>query len=80
MPIRLPSWFGKRSRAAAQLAEQQAQLDAINRSQAVIEFGLDGTILSANDNFLKLMSYELGEVVGRHHGIFIAAAERASPG
>lgn len=80
MPIRLPDWFGKRSRVAAQLAEQQAQLDAVNRSQAVIEFGLDGTILSANDNFLKLMGYELGEVVGRHHGIFVAAAERASPG
>jgi hypothetical protein len=35
----------------------QAQLDAIGRSQATIEFALDGTILTANENFLKALGY-----------------------
>ncbi|HEX8484303.1 PAS domain S-box protein [Sphingomonas sp.] len=47
------------------------ELAAIRRSQAVIEFALDGTILDANDNFLAVMGYRLDEVVGRHHRIFV---------
>lgn len=43
---------------------------ALNRSQAVIEFALDGTILTANANFLDLMGYRLEEIVGQHHHIF----------
>lgn len=46
------------------------QIEAINRSQCVIEFEIDGTIISANDNFLSLMGYELGEIIGKHHRIF----------
>ncbi|KEQ51524.1 methyl-accepting chemotaxis protein [Sphingobium chlorophenolicum] len=45
---------------------------ALNRSQAVIEFALNGTILDANANFLQLMGYRREEVVGRHHRIFCA--------
>jgi methyl-accepting chemotaxis protein len=52
--------------------------DAINRSQALIEFELDGTIIHANDNFLSLMGYTLEEVQGRHHRIFCDPAEAAS--
>lgn len=44
--------------------------DAINRSQAVIEFEPDGTILHANDNFLSAIGYSLDEVKGQHHRIF----------
>jgi len=51
-------------------ANYAGQVEAINRSQAVIEFGLDGTILSANENFLVMMGYELDEIVGRQHSIF----------
>jgi len=47
------------------------QIEAINRSQAVIEFKLDGTILEANNNFLGLLNYSLAEVQGRHHSIFV---------
>ena len=47
-----------------------AAWDAICRSQAVIEFALDGTILWANDVFLKIVGYEINEIVGRHHAIF----------
>ncbi|WP_242122902.1 methyl-accepting chemotaxis protein [Sphingobium sp. Sx8-8] len=43
---------------------------ALNRSQAVIEFALDGTILTANANFLHLMGYRLEEIAGQHHRIF----------
>ena len=46
------------------------QIDAINRSQSVIEFDLDGTILSANENFLSMMGYGLDEISGKHHSIF----------
>lgn len=56
----------------------RGQLAAINRVQAVIEFALDGTILSANQNFLDVMGYNLDEVRGRHHSIFVDPAFRAS--
>ncbi|HEY0266505.1 MAG TPA: PAS domain-containing methyl-accepting chemotaxis protein [Rhizomicrobium sp.] len=50
--------------------EQKSKVDAISRAQAVIEFKLDGTILSANENFLSTMGYAAGEIVGRHHSMF----------
>jgi methyl-accepting chemotaxis protein len=50
--------------------EYQAKVSAISRALAVIEFDLDGNILSANDNFLSTMGYSLREVVGQHHSIF----------
>jgi len=53
-----------------QNAEYTGKVEAISRAQAVIEFALDGTILSANENFLKTMGYELDEIVGKHHRIF----------
>ena len=46
-------------------------LTAFNRSQGIIEFGLDGTILTANRNFLDLMGYGLEEATGKHHSIFV---------
>jgi methyl-accepting chemotaxis protein len=51
--------------------EAQSKIDAINRSQAVIEFSLDGTILTANENFLAAMGYGLEEIVGKHHSMFV---------
>lgn len=47
------------------------QLQAINRSNAAIEFDPEGNILTANSIFLQLMGYELDEVVGQHHSIFV---------
>lgn len=52
-------------------ADHSGQLSAIGKSQAVIEFGLDGTILHANSNFLKVLGYTLDEVKGKHHSIFV---------
>ncbi len=52
----------------------QGKIDAINRSQAVIEFNLDGTIITANDNFLSAVGYTLEEIQGQHHRIFVDPA------
>ena len=54
-----------------QSADAQSQLSAIGRAQAVIEFNLDGTIITANDNFCKAMGYGLDEIKGRHHRMFV---------
>ena len=62
----------------SKLADLCALVDAINRSQATIEFKLDGTILTANENFLSLMGYRLDEVVGKHHRIFVCDEEANS--
>jgi PAS domain S-box-containing protein len=51
---------------------------AINLSQAVIEFDMDGTIITANPNFLTMMGYDLAEIRGKHHRIFVPEAERNS--
>ncbi len=51
-------------------AEYEGMVAAINRAQAVIDFELDGTVISANENFLRIFGYELDEIVGRHHRIF----------
>ncbi|WP_342068303.1 methyl-accepting chemotaxis protein [Enterovibrio nigricans] len=59
-------------------ADFEGQIDAIGKSQAVIEFDMKGNILSANDNFLKSMGYTLKEVQGRHHSIFVDAEYGAS--
>ena len=57
----------------------KALVAAITKSQAVIEFDLQGNILTANDNFLNAVGYRLDEIVGRHHRIFVAPAEHNSP-
>jgi methyl-accepting chemotaxis protein len=63
--------FGRKSHGGA-----QAQIDAISRSQAMIEFGMDGTIIMANRNFLDALGYRLDEIQGKHHSIFVPADQR----
>jgi methyl-accepting chemotaxis protein len=53
--------------------------EALNRSHAVVEFTLDGIIVSANDNFLSATGYSLDEIIGRHHSMFMPDAEAATP-
>ena len=55
----------------AKLNEYAGQLAAISKSQAVIEFNLDGTIITANENFLRALGYELSDIQGRHHRMFV---------
>jgi methyl-accepting chemotaxis protein len=72
---------GKLQTAAAAQQVQNAEIgtknsevkgitDAISRAQAVIEFNMDGTVLTANDNFLQCLGYRLDEITGRHHRMF----------
>src|SRR5271168_1321764 len=56
--------------------EITATLAALNRSHAVIEFRMDGTIVTANENFLAVTGYRLADIRGRSHAIFVAAKER----
>ena len=55
-----------------------AQAAAISRSQAVIEFSLDGSIIDANKNFLDALGYSLAEIKGKHHSLFVPVGERDS--
>jgi len=59
-------------------ADYSGQISAIGKSQAVIEFHMDGTIITANDNFLKTLGYTLDEVKGRHHSMFVEEAYKQS--
>ena len=61
-----------------QAANFAGQLEAINKAQAVIEFNMDGSIITANDNFLSVVGYTLDEVQGQHHRMFVDAAFAAS--
>ena len=54
------------------------KLGAIDRAQAVIEFVLQGLVLQANDNFLRLFGYKAEDILGRHHRMFVAPAEVSS--
>src|ERR1700753_3351043 len=65
-------WF---TNSARDIAAKQAALD---KSQAVIEFDMDGTIVTANANFLNAMGYSLDEVKGRHHSMFVEPAYKES--
>ena len=60
-------------------AEYQAKVNAIDKGQAVIEFDLDGHVLTANRNFLMAMGYTLREIQGQHHSIFCTAAYTHTP-
>ena len=66
------------TREKLETANFEGQIVAIGKSQAVIEFSMDGTILTANDHFLKALGYSLNEIKGRHHRIFVDPAEAAS--
>lgn len=60
------------------LRDSTGQLAAIYKQQAVIEFNLDGTILNANENFLRTTGYTLEEIRGRHHRMFVDPVHAAS--
>jgi len=59
-------------------ADLQGQVAAINRSQGVIQFDLDGKVIDANDNFLNVLGYSLAEIKGKHHSMFVEPAYRDS--
>jgi len=76
--------FNGKTKAAAEakqkvlIQDMKGKLAAIDKSMGTIEFSLDGQILTANENFLRLMGYTLGEVQGQHHRMFVDPAFRES--
>lgn len=82
--MKLPALFKGRPTAlerasVSELADLRGQVNAIGRSQAVIEFALDGTIQHANERFLGAVGYSLEEIRGKHHRMFVDPAERDRP-
>lgn len=62
-----------------QTSESKGKIDAISRSQAVIEFDLQGNVLTANNNFLRTLGYTAQEIEGRHHSMFCTTELVQSP-
>ena len=77
-PYKVIKYASDVTAAKLKAADDLGQIQAIGRSQAIIEFNLDGTILGANENFLATMGYRLDEIVGRHHAMFVDDATRNS--
>jgi methyl-accepting chemotaxis protein len=69
-PVRVVKFATDITQQKLERAETHGKLKAIDRVQAVIEFNLDGTVVTANENFLKVFHYTLDDVVGKHHRIF----------
>ena len=59
-------------------ADDEGQIKAVHKHQAVIEFNLDGSIITANENFTKAVGYALSEIQGKHHSMFMPQAKRES--
>ncbi len=77
-PYKVVKYATDVSAQKAVLADLQGKVEAIGRSQAVIEFEMDGTIITANDNFLKTLGYTLDEIKGKHHSLFVEPAYKES--
>jgi methyl-accepting chemotaxis protein len=77
-PYKVVKYATDISAQKAQHADLLGKIEAISRSQAVIEFELDGTIITANENFLSVLGYRLDEIKGRHHSVFVEPAFKAS--
>ena len=77
-PYKIVKYATDISKQKAEYAHLRGEVEAIDRSQAVIEFELDGTIITANENFLKTMGYRLDEIKGKHHSLFVEPAYRES--
>ena len=77
-PMRIIKIATDVTKATLRSAEFEARSTAMDRSQAVIEFTLDGIILEANENFLETFGYTAGEVIGRHHRMLCADDQAGS--
>ena len=77
-PIKIVKYCTDITEQKLKSADWEGQLRAINRSQAVIEFDLTGIILTANENFQRVMGYGLDEIRGQHHRLFVDPKVAAS--
>lgn len=77
-PVKVVKYATDVTRQKLQNADYQGQIAAISKAQAVIEFNMDGTVATANDNFLKALGYTLEEIKGKHHSMFVEESYRQS--
>jgi methyl-accepting chemotaxis protein len=63
---------------SSEVRELRAKLAALDKSEALIEFNMDGTIITANQQFLDTMGYALAEIKGHHHSMFVDPSEKSS--
>src|SRR5215213_7578313 len=77
-PFKVVKFASEVSAQKLKTADLAGQIEAIGKSQAVIEFNMDGTILNANENFLGAVGYSLGEIQGKHHRMFVDPSDRDS--
>jgi methyl-accepting chemotaxis protein len=78
-PYKVVNYFQDITQQKLASADQTGQITAIGKAQAVIEFNMDGTIITANDNFLNALGYTLDEIKGKHHSMFVDEAYKQSP-
>ena len=76
-PFKVVKYATETTAAKMQTTNFEGQIDAIGKSQAVISFNMDGTIIEANQNFLSAVGYTLEEIQGKHHMMFVDPAEAA---
>jgi len=77
-PMKVVKFASDITEAKQQSADFAGQINAIGKSQAVIEFNLDGIIQTANENFLGALGYEQSEIAGKHHSMFVDPEESDS--
>ena len=78
-PLRLIGWaFGVTVVGSRRLSDLEARANAANQSQAVAEYNMDGTVRTANENFLTALGFTLREIRGKHHSMFVDPAHRDS--
>jgi methyl-accepting chemotaxis protein len=78
-PVRVVKFATDVTAQKLQQAEYEGKIRAIDRAQAIIEFELDGRVITANENFLRIFGYRLDEIVGQHHRIFCDPGYAESP-
>ena len=77
-PFKVVKYATETTKQKLQNADFAGQIDAIGKSQAVISFNMDGTIIEANQNFLSTLGYSLEEVKGKHHSMFVEPHYKSS--
>ena len=77
-PVKVVKFASNITTQKFRMLDLLGQISAIQRSNAVIEFSLEGTVQTANENFLAALGYRLEEIKGRHHSMFVAEAERGT--
>jgi len=79
-PFKVVKYASDVTEQMVRTADFAGQLEAISKSQAIIEFDMDGTVRKINDNFARVMGYTASEVVGKHHSLFVDRADVATAG